>query len=352
MKVSIFCLVILTAAISLSCKKETVTEYRYKDLNTWKKADEIDGFSKYINNANASNDKAVFVSPYRVIIKKENKVEAYYSVHSHTKKTDIADDYHLLYNKNGDWENLGVASEDDPNPARVNFQIRDLSNFSGMGGIFSSSEWTAIRTDQKQFIFQYYGTDLDTQHFALVDFEENGLGIKITDFNTVSKYKNAAAYRIRTKSFFNKYFICFGPGLEIIDSSGNVRQTSGLPLDKGFFDIVLKGDSLIAFAYQSIYFSIDEGENWNAISTNIPQSIYDVYDYSYYVLENEIIAFRTDQLIHIQFLPTEITLRPIISDALINNRITSIFEYRDTVYVSTLSGTFKKPLVEFFEYVQ
>jgi hypothetical protein len=212
MKVSIFCLVILTAAISLSCKKETVTEYRYKDLNTWKKADEIDGFSKYINNANASNDKAVFVSPYRVIIKKENKVEAYYSVHSHTKKTDIADDYHLLYNKNGDWENLGVASEDDPNPARVNFQIRDLSNFSGMGGIFSSSEWTAIRTDQKQFIFQYYGTDLDTQHFALVDFEENGLGIKITDFNTTSIYKRADWYLIKTKSFFNKYFICFGPG--------------------------------------------------------------------------------------------------------------------------------------------
>jgi hypothetical protein len=89
MKVSIFCLVILTAAISLSCKKETVTEYRYKDLNTWKKADEIDGFSKYINNANASNDKAVFVSPYRVIIKKENKVEAYYNLCTLIQKKQI-----------------------------------------------------------------------------------------------------------------------------------------------------------------------------------------------------------------------------------------------------------------------
>lgn len=90
--------------------------------------------------------------------------------------------------------------------------------------------------------------------------------------------------------------------------------------------------------------SADQGNTWTTIATNLPD---DYWRLSYRTVQNQLIATYNSQLFRLTITPTTLTSVELDNTGLEGNRITSVAQFRNTVYVSTLSGVFTKPVRTF-----
>lgn len=90
--------------------------------------------------------------------------------------------------------------------------------------------------------------------------------------------------------------------------------------------------------------SKDEGRTWTVLSSSLSTT----YGFLYFQqVGDELIASYNSQLFQLTLTPTTLTTTELDNTGLYGNRITSVAQFRNTVYVSTLSGVFTKPVRTF-----
>lgn len=337
----------------ISCKKEVdvKTEYFYY-TDSWNRSERIDGLSTFITNSYSNEEHIFFGTPRGVIFKTKNEpnITQWLSPGSYERKGALLDDLFIRVSEQR--STVGIGSTVFQSPALLpSRQIDSLPDYNGIGGYGLHSDWMAIRSDKNQYMFHYSSTQ-DTQSFCFVDFSIGNMFIRNDSVWSVQLPRPDIYYNLHVKSFFNKYFILNGYGMEIMYGDGSHKPAPGIPSDLYLKSIIKAGDVLYAFYRSSIYISKTEGESWEPLVTNIPVKTINLYHYDYYVMDNEIFLVNDFTIMHMQVTGDEITWKPIKNDGLINRNITGISSYDDTVYISSTSGTFTKPLEEFYDYVE
>jgi hypothetical protein len=336
----------------LSCKKEVITETEYVYLtDSWTKSDEIDRLDMYITNSYANDERIVFSTPHGIIIKYQDGTRNYWLTSGSYKNKGVFLDS-LFIRVSESQSRIGIASYYFGNPDYLGkWDTDSLPNYRGFGAYGLSSDWAAIRSDKKQYMFHYWSSQY-TQSYCFVDFTSSRWNIRKDSVWAIQLAKDDVYYNINVKSFFNKYFICNGRGMEIVNGDGSHKPAFGIPDDQYFASVININGELYAFGENSIYISSTEGESWNPLVTNIPLGTIHLFDYQYYVMNDEIIMVEKDKIIHMLVSDTNITWKQVKNDGLENHRITGVAKFNETVYLSTTSGTFTKPYEEFFDYIE
>ncbi|QDK79679.1 hypothetical protein EXU85_14120 [Spirosoma sp. KCTC 42546] len=90
--------------------------------------------------------------------------------------------------------------------------------------------------------------------------------------------------------------------------------------------------------------STDQGKTWSVVANQVS----DTYRLLVYKqVNNLLIGMYNSQLFQLQLTATTLTPTELDNTNLFGNRITSVAAFHNTVYVSTLSGVFTKPLRTF-----
>ncbi|MEZ0484804.1 hypothetical protein [Fibrella aquatica] len=90
--------------------------------------------------------------------------------------------------------------------------------------------------------------------------------------------------------------------------------------------------------------STDQGNTWSIIVDQLPNE----YRFlTYKTVGDQLIATYNGQLFQLIITPTTLSVVELDNTGLYGNKITSVAQFRNTVYVSTLSGVFTKPVRTF-----
>lgn len=344
----------------ISCKKDpvTITEY-IETTKAWMPVAEIDQYSKYIRNAKSFGDKAIFQSEISTIIKSPTGIESLYNPSSMVFQTDLSENFALGFVEQFDNIDLLPITKSGPPAYIPNYILDTAPAYVKMGGLYFSNQWSAIRTDEKQYIFHYF-TDSATPSgeattgFCLADFGEkypNNSTIYILDLKYVVLPRTYIYSNLAVKSYFNKYFICFEESMLIMEGDGTYTFPTGIPQTMSFHKLIKKNNTVYVFGEQVIYSSSDMRNSWQLVMDNIPSSFLRTTDYHYHNVDNEIIITRGNNLSHLQITTDSLIVKPLVYEGLENNKITSVIKYKEDVYVTTTSGTFKRPFAEFYHYI-
>lgn len=90
--------------------------------------------------------------------------------------------------------------------------------------------------------------------------------------------------------------------------------------------------------------SADQGNTWSILVDQLPDA-YRLFNYK--TVNNQLIATYNSQLFQLTITPTTLSTIELDNTGLYGNKITSVAKFRNTVYVSTLSGVFTKPVRTF-----
>ncbi|RYF70945.1 MAG: hypothetical protein EOO39_14815 [Cytophagaceae bacterium] len=90
--------------------------------------------------------------------------------------------------------------------------------------------------------------------------------------------------------------------------------------------------------------STDQGNTWSILVDQLPDA-YRLFNYK--TVNNQLIATYNSQLFQLTITPTTLSTVELDNTGLYGNKITSVAQFRNTVYVSTLSGVFTKPVRTF-----
>lgn len=154
---------------------------------------------------------------------------------------------------------------------------------------------------------------------------------------------------IRWIAAIEDYFLvnCGQAGLFKVSEAGAVKQVYGSTLSDACYQ--WHGTLYLVEEYSSVLRSLDDGETWQRYST--PANSFDFTTYhpigdslvvaTHGVGTTSLFTLRWDQLTY--------TLRPLKTDGLSGGAISGLALLGDTVYLSTTSGLYRRPLNKFFE---
>jgi len=130
-----------------------------------------------------------------------------------------------------------------------------------------------------------------------------------------------------------------------IASDGIYRKTYPYPFLKFFvFNGTVYGITTANTGTLKLAKSTDQGSTWSIIIDQLP----DAYrTFTYKTVGDKLIAAYNSQLFQLTITPTTFSTVELDNTGLYGNRITSVAQFRNTVYVSTLSGVFTKPVRTF-----
>lgn len=145
---------------------------------------------------------------------------------------------------------------------------------------------------------------------------------------------------------YKQYFFVSIRGDQIdwlrIAPSGEVQQTEGI--NSGISDMFSQGDTLYAYSpsAQTIYWSADDGMNWNAWISQFP-----IDQPQFFYIDNKLCAYIYSQIFWLDFENSR--LRELDNTNLSGMEITAVNKFNKRIWVSTLSGMFYKKPAQFFE---
>jgi hypothetical protein len=212
----------------------------------------------------------------------------------------------------------------------------------------SESMHCLVPTQTKDFYPACYiikpNYNIDYQNLIHVDFNTSKAKIKKVVINS----DNQSAI-INLYSEYNKFFVScsnsFEPTLNkfySIDTLGNVKML----LNEKIYQVINKSDSLFAFGYPDIvYLSTNKGGSWSEFGV-FPKEA-NAGDLKLVVIDNKIIAYpqrNIGSLYKIELTKNIFSIDTIPTDILRKKDITSIAEFNGKVYVTTLSGLYKKDI--------
>ena len=133
-------------------------------------------------------------------------------------------------------------------------------------------------------------------------------------------------------------------------SKATIRITSDYKVDQVLSNKLVRifkyRGSLYGVGLNQLYRSEDDGVSW----TPIIQISDDANLNTFKVIDNELIAFYNDQLLHLTITDNTLEQKEILTDGLEGNKITSISLFKGKIYLTTVSGVFTKDYNKFFTY--
>ncbi len=170
--------------------------------------------------------------------------------------------------------------------------------------------------------------------------------IRISDTTKISIFNPSpieSQYVNCLKAIKDYFIISVDGGTFKIYSNGDYKKI----LDTSIYNIFRHGDTLYALKqFRQLFISKDEGETWDSFQ-NYPDYLVLA---NYFVLGDSIIASRNSDMFTVKFSDNQYIIRPLLNDGLESNEITSISQFRDSIYVSTYSGLYFKGKSKFYEY--
>jgi len=212
----------------------------------------------------------------------------------------------------------------------------------------SESMHCLVPTQTKDFYPACYiikpSYNIDYQNRINVDFNTSKAKIKKVVINSDNQ-----STIINLHSEYNKFFVSCSNNFEStlnkfysIDTLGNVK----LLLNEKIYQVINKSDSLFAFGYPDIvYLSTNKGDYWSKFGV-FPKEA-NARDLKLVIIDNKIIAYPQSDfglLYKIELTKNIFSIDTIPSDILRKKDITSIAEFNGKVYVTTLSGLYKKDI--------
>ncbi|MCL7989367.1 hypothetical protein M8998_15555 [Sphingobacterium sp. lm-10] len=128
----------------------------------------------------------------------------------------------------------------------------------------------------------------------------------------------------------------------LVDSDGNYRQV----LDRALVRTFEHNSMLYGFGRDgNFYQSADKGNSWMS-SYDVERFLSDV---SFSQVGDQLVGYRYGQIWKFNFHDSGYEVEELVNEGLTGNLITSLNEFDDKVYVTTLSGVYHKPKEQFFE---
>jgi len=143
-------------------------------------------------------------------------------------------------------------------------------------------------------------------------------------------------------SYKDRFFVSAGNGNYIVYPNGTYRMLSQV---NGYLsDVFTYHDTLYTLTYFSDLFrSVDDGENWTLFASDFPSG-----EAKSFHIGNEIYFYVYSQIFRADF--TTGVVKELENSGLETNEITSINQYGDKVWVTTLSGMFYTSIDDFLTY--
>ena len=150
------------------------------------------------------------------------------------------------------------------------------------------------------------------------------------------------------QSYKDMFFITTDSKTYIINSQGEIsRKFDNLHL----YSIIPKNDTLYTFGYDltlpgmELLYSADNGFKWNKASNAVTETAY----LNYSVIGNRVVGYWKSQLWEFSLNKNGYRAVNLDNDGLSGKIITSVSEYKDNVYVSTLTGVYYKNTTDLFQ---
>jgi hypothetical protein len=336
--------------------------------------------SKILLNSGISDDKLIVVgiNTYSVF---ENNYE--YEPHNYVSSTYYSFDYkpvihtrkqiiaHALTSKmkNSDFMfDFPLMNENDSWPNFLDFDLNKLDEYSENAYITHINDYRyefGAFNNQDQFLVivnDNYISDSNekiyTNSFALMDLniDENTTvylsndpkdylimnpEIKNIEFPSVDE-----GVRIPNLIYsFNEYFFVkfnsdnlwrISPNGELIEISDNFDSKS----------IMFDFDNILYYSsYKSIYKSLDNGLTWELVGDIFPS----IERGTFFKVNGSLYWYIYSQIFSVEIGTNGFTITELDNSGLEGYEITSITEFQDRVYVTTLSGLFYKSIEDFLE---
>jgi len=214
-------------------------------------------------------------------------------------------------------------------------------DFSAQNGAFNNKNQFLTLIDDSEGLEHDYS-------FCFIELnptESIFMGYPALELNPVPKRINLNTDRSEFIRVFeaidDMFYVQIQSGIYVINSFGDVVLAQGL--NTLISDFYLYNDTLFAFApfFGSIYYSNDKGYNWNFYVSGLPS-----YLLNFFEVEEKLCFYIYSQIAWVDF--ENQTIIELDNEGLEGNEITSVNEYGETVWVSTLSGMFKKNIKDFF----
>ena len=154
---------------------------------------------------------------------------------------------------------------------------------------------------------------------------------------------------IRWIAAVDDYFLvnCGQAGLFKVSEAGAVKKVYGATLSDACYQ--WHGTLYLVEEYNSLLRSLDGGDTWQRYST--PANVFDFTTY-HPVGDSLVVATHgigTTSLFSLRWDNLTYKLRPLKTDGLNGGAISGLAQLGDTVYLSTTSGLYRRPLSKFFE---
>lgn len=153
------------------------------------------------------------------------------------------------------------------------------------------------------------------------------------------------SYLSALSSVGNYFLVSTGGGTYRVAPNGSYQKTYPYSFLKLFtFDGTVYGVTTANTGTLKLAASTDQGITWSILIDQLP----DAYRlFTYKTVNNQLIAIYNSQLFQLLITPTTLSAVELDNTGLYGNKITSVAKFRNTVYVSTLSGVFTKPVRTF-----
>jgi hypothetical protein len=222
---------------------------------------------------------------------------------------------------------------------------------------FASSRYTnyydyACVNNLGQLLIPYISQDKNSQKYLLLDFIKGAppgsgqLGSALAISDTLIIEISDYADDVFVSSCNNNFITTMRNTVALIYPDGNFKILNDFSTVYPPTNIFKYNNKLYAVCYYYLYESKDNGETWSLkyeSGTNISKYIYQIID-------DRIIVFHNDYIGELAFTDNGFIINEIQNDGLESNEITSLIEYNDKIYATTLSGLFYRDKDKFFEY--
>lgn len=363
-KYLVWTLLIFSLTACVQTEERIIKEYIDKqNENSWKEHSEINYGEKYILNANANEDYLTFHGDwYFTKVDKNNDAHTYIFIYdNHDYKLPISNDIFFFFsshsNENGymQFYYLPKLGSENSDKARIQFTLSDYdSTFHDFDpldetyniplGAFNSNH---------QLLLPYSVGIIDSLAFALISFKINpDINTDLSSNDTYIEIKDVKIIKIHRDNS-PKSSIVYGTGNDFIIRNNNkvakIYSNGSYKEIKihGFFPskFFIKNNYLLAVCYGTIYLSYDNGETW--IKEFESNGGLDMFSYA--TIDDRVIMSKESSIYEMVFTDTGFVAEELKNDGLEGNFITSVNEFNNKVYISTLSGLFYKNKAEFFD---
>ena len=350
--------IFIISLLFTACAKETIVEKIIeKDMvYRWKSHPSFTYLEATILNSYASEDSLFMLGRKFNILSDTTKVDAGYcqsylrnSRFDINTKTPINALFFLEYFL--PTNNIGVLPTKNAmysgTGSYLDMKTID-STFTGFEFIDMRSGSECIKINNKnQILVPYRSYTSASVLFLLLDVKKR-LGTFTDVYLEMNTTKIIKMPFENTTSFLNNlfsnkdYFIANLQNTYKINSDGSFHKI----FDGSLRPMFQKNDTLYGTFQGKLYRSVDECESWTdtGVFQNSLSSLF------CYFIGNEIIGTNYGQLFHITTTKDGLTVREIDNNGLANNYITSVSKFKNSVFVTSLTGVYYIPYKDFFTY--